>query len=191
MCEVSRKLIAWLDGELAADDAAEVGRHLRTCAECRANLNAYERVSTALDGYCDAVLAAEPARRVNHAKPVALAGGAIAAVAAVVVLIVTLPHGRKSPIPASPVTAPAAERPVTMEEVLLAPQAQPKVIHRRPFATHAQNQEARAPLPEAAIQISIPADAMFPPGAVPEGVNFVTEVRFPRGDASQEFFVWP
>jgi hypothetical protein len=29
---------------------------------------------------------------------------------------------------------------------------------------------------EPAIEITIPSDAMFPPGAVPEGVSFVAEV---------------
>ena len=32
-----------------------------------------------------------------------------------------------------------------------------------------------------AIQIAIPADSMFPPGAVPEGVNFVASLSLADG----------
>lgn len=37
--------------------------------------------------------------------------------------------------------------------------------------------EAAAIANGSAIQVAIPADAMFPPGAMPEGVNFVAEVQ--------------
>ena len=35
MCDFSGNLVAWMDGELAGDEAAEVERHVEACAECR------------------------------------------------------------------------------------------------------------------------------------------------------------
>ncbi len=40
------------------------------------------------------------------------------------------------------------------------------------------------------VQIAIPADAMFPPGAVPAGFSYITEVSF-APDGSQAVHVWP
>jgi len=39
------RLSAYLDGELGADEAAQVERHLAGCAECRARLGALERIA--------------------------------------------------------------------------------------------------------------------------------------------------
>jgi len=37
-----------------------------------------------------------------------------------------------------------------------------------------------------AVEVAIPADSMFPPGAVPEGINFIADVNFaPDGSARQ------
>ena len=35
MCDFSGKLVAWLDRELPAEEAADVERHLEACTECR------------------------------------------------------------------------------------------------------------------------------------------------------------
>jgi hypothetical protein len=42
--------------------------------------------------------------------------------------------------------------------------------------TKVQGQSADWEAEEPAIQVAIPAEAMFPPGAVPEGMNFVADV---------------
>jgi hypothetical protein len=44
---------------------------------------------------------------------------------------------------------------------------------------------------EPAVEIAIPADAMFPPGAVPAGFGFVTEVSFAPDGLPQPLRVWP
>jgi hypothetical protein len=39
---------------------------------------------------------------------------------------------------------------------------------------------------ENAVQIAIPADAMFPPGAMPKGLNFIAELSIaPDGSVKQ------
>jgi hypothetical protein len=39
---------------------------------------------------------------------------------------------------------------------------------------------------ETAVQIAIPAEALFPPGALPKGMNFIAELRIaPDGSVSQ------
>jgi hypothetical protein len=64
-----------------------------------------------------------------------------------------------------------------------APASVKKILRRRaavPTPIQNTNWVATAP----AIQIAIPAEAMFPPGAAPDGVNFVAEVSIaPDGSA--------
>jgi hypothetical protein len=39
---------------------------------------------------------------------------------------------------------------------------------------------------DTAIEIAIPAEAMFPPGAMPNGINFIAELRIaPDGSVKQ------
>ena len=54
MCDVSGKLIAWMDGELPENEAAYVERHIRDCSECRRCAEAYTCVSRLVIAYCDA-----------------------------------------------------------------------------------------------------------------------------------------
>src|SRR5260370_40231600 len=83
MCEFSGKLTAWMDHELAAEDATDVTRHLETCAECRARVEAYSRVTTAFeeycDAYCDAVMESRPRRKVRRRVLTVWEGAALAA----------------------------------------------------------------------------------------------------------------
>jgi hypothetical protein len=39
---------------------------------------------------------------------------------------------------------------------------------------------------DAAIQIAIPAEAMFPPGAMPAGVNFIADLRIAADGSVQQ-----
>jgi hypothetical protein len=49
-----------------------------------------------------------------------------------------------------------------------------------------QNEDTNLPVSEPAVEIAIPADAIFPPGAVPEGVGFTADVTIaPDGSARQ------
>src|SRR5271157_1995262 len=57
----------------------------------------------------------------------------------------------------------------------------PNPVRRRHAAAHRKTQTANWAVAEPAIQIAIPGDAMFPPGAVPEGVNFVANLSLADG----------
>jgi putative zinc finger protein len=186
MCDFSGRLIAWLDGELAADEAGEVGRHLRVCAECRGELNIYERLSGAVDACCEAAMLASAPRRQRYGKAVAL-GVSVAAVVAVVALMLAWPRGRHNVQPSAR-PAPVAVPTIEEAQAAPAPKVPAKALHRLRAAVPAQSQEARWPIAEPAIQITIPAEAVFPPGAVPEGVSFVADVRIPAGGSPQQLF---
>jgi hypothetical protein len=192
MCDFSGKLIAWLDHELPAEEAAEVELHLEACSECRCRVDAYKRVSSEFEEYCDDTIASNVPGGAPRWVPLVSAAGAVAAV---VVLFLALPRTRvQRPAFDSPRVAVAAS-PAVVAKVLLAPGSPTRRVHRRQVATpvqsqdansaFAQNQNAYFPPDESVIQIAIPAEEMFPPGAVPEGMHFVADLAI-AADGSAE-----
>jgi anti-sigma factor RsiW len=190
MCDFSRNLIAWLDHELPESEAADLERHLEACSECRSRLDAYERVSTAFDAYCEAAIASNAHPRVPRWVPVASAAGAVAALLA---LLLALPRAPvKPPMFHPPATAAP---PTVVARAVPTPVSPIKRIDKRHAVAPVKTQNANATpaqppnidsLPdEPAIQIAIPAEAMFPPGALPEGVNFVADLTI-RADGSAQ-----
>jgi hypothetical protein len=181
MCEFSGRLIAWLDRELPAEEAAEVERHLESCAECRTGVEAYKLVSGELDAYCDAVIASSAHGEAHRWTPVALGAGAVAALVA---LFLAMPRTRVAPPAFHAPQVTAAAPPVVVD--IAAPARSGQRVHRRQAAARAavrdanaaavQNQDAYLLPDEPMIQIAIPADEMFPPGAVPEGMHFVADL---------------
>ena len=225
MCEFSRKLIAWLDRELAVDEALEVELHLGACTECQRELRTYERLSSALDAYCDAAMETNAQGSEPSWKPALLGAGAVAAVLA---LLLASPHGRKAQSPTSATiaaVAPAsasrviAETPrAALNSLIARPRRRARDLssartngkrdfsakdtprfsesvhrERNDSALNALNVRATPAAAgwqsaEPAIQITIPAEAVLPPGAAPEGVSFVAEVSIaPDGSAHQIF----
>jgi anti-sigma factor RsiW len=193
MCEFSEKLVAWLDRELPAEEFAEVERHLEVCAECRSRVDAYKRVSADFDAYCENALASSARRRTNPLT--AVAAGAAAALAA---LFLIWPKTQVRPLvvnvsPQIPVTSAAVAETAAPSLVRRAPvlqqrsemrPARARVKHAAPAAPPAQNASFVAQEP--VIQISIPADEMFPPGAVPQGMHFIADVTIsPDGSAER------
>jgi anti-sigma factor RsiW len=181
MCDLQGKLIAWLDRELPSEEAVGVERHLEECKECRNHLAAYRELSETFDVYCDAVVAAKTDRRVPRWVPVL-----VSAVAAAVLLFLAFPRTRIEPPPALIPAITAASVPVP------APQSSVpgprKTIHRR-HAPPAQDQAAKWQPMETAVQIAIPAEAMFPPGAMPNGLNFIAELSIaPDGSVREVRF---
>jgi len=193
MCDFSGRLIAWLDKELPEGEAAVVERHLKVCMECQSRLVAYQQASRTFDAYCDAEIASERRRSLPRWIPVISAGAAAAVAVAAVFL--TFPHGR-APWPA--INSPTAHSSRAMDprvgaaHSVVALETPPsrvsrvEQVDRRYAAVPAGRRSAGAApaqvhdvgaLPaEPAIEITIPSDAMFPPGAVPEGVSFVADV---------------
>ncbi len=55
MCDFSGRLVAWMDGELEASEAAEVERHVVACVECRECVSACETASRDFAAYYSAL----------------------------------------------------------------------------------------------------------------------------------------
>lgn len=200
MCEFSVRLIAWLDHELPAEQAAKVERHVRVCHECRTEVEVYRQVSETIDAYCDAALVMRVGRRSNRFWRPVLAATAAAAAA---VLLFSLPRTEErlralfslapDGIPAIALKMPAVPVPgVEKKSTAASPtEKRPKRV------SHRRLQDKPGPLPispdrnanwfpiDAPVSIAIPADALFPPGAFPEGVGFVADVNL-RADGSAQ-----
>jgi negative regulator of sigma E activity len=191
MCDYSGKLVAWMDGELDSEEMVAVGRHCEECADCRTQLERYRQASKAFDAYCDAVTIFKTRPRRTH-----LVAGLSVAAAAVLALAVgwVLVRSHSERLPAAPAPQALAALSAAQLEVATAPnETVPR--HHVPRARSTQ-EKAQSPIlqrpvmaslpPEPAIQIAIPADSMFPPGAIPEGINFTADVNFaPDGSARQ------
>lgn len=179
MCDIQAKLIAWLDRELSPDESAGVKHHIEGCKECRSRLAAYERMSETFDFYCDAVVAAKTRRRVARWVPVFAS-----VVAAALVIFLAFPRTRfEPPAVLIPALTPASVALPAPPGVDSAPR---KTIHRRYPSAPVQQQAAKRQPMETAVQIAIPADAMFPPGAMPKGLNFIAELSIaPDGSVEQ------
>jgi hypothetical protein len=159
MCEYSGKLIAWLDRELPDEETINVAWHVSQCAECRRAVQAYEEVSRAFLPCYEAAMAGR--RRARRWAPVL-----IGAAAAILLAFVVWPR------PADKLTlrAPAAE-------------PAPAMAFERPAqATMPVHSRRVAPqrvwiVEEPVVEVALPAEALFPPGAVPEGFSFIADVR--------------
>jgi hypothetical protein len=181
MCNYFGRLTALLDHELSVHEAADVVRHVRVCAECRSNLDRYKQVTGAFEAYCDATMALKMHWRVPRWAPVLL--GAAAAVAA---LLLAYPRARVEQPPIHPSVAAA-----TRADVLETAPAAIKRTHRRPVVRPARSQHTDLLPAELAVAIAIPAEAMFPPGAVPEGVNFIAELSIAADGSAQRLRLRP
>jgi anti-sigma factor RsiW len=192
MCDFHGKLIAWMDGELPESEAARTKEHVNDCAECRAKLASYRQASDGFAAVCDATVAVAETRR-ERARWILAATGVAATVA---LLLVLLPrHGTHSPAgmkaylsTPAPVTtatsAPEVRSPPTRLSVRRANPLKAKTSERL-FAARLPGPSVE-PVPEGpSIEIAIPSDAIFPPGAMPAGMSFVANVTL-RSDGSAE-----
>jgi len=215
MCEFSQKLVAWLDGELPEGEAAKTERHLRECMQCRGQLDAYRQASDAFETYSSACAdAAASAKRGRISMRPARAVSAAAAIAATVAafFLFTARIGR-SPLrtPAEIGSAAGASQPVQMAQEESArrpagvspPRATPhvgksrgaeRISHpvpdRRTEASRSQENTNLFP-GAPAVEIAIPADAIFPPGAVPAGVSFTADVTMASDGSAEQIRLRP
>ena len=207
MCEYSGRLIAWMDGELGANEAAELEQHVRACAACRECLSSYEAASRDFAGYYEsstrAAIAPLPKRRLPIWVPVA---AGVAAVAAMLVFALVPRSSKQAPTVQQAAAAPAKST-AGMETLVVHPPVNPDGTADKEIAEAGSRQELKRSaepvrigtasrpaltrgvhgtgsrstksewaMTEPAIQIAIPADAIFPPGAVPEGVTYIANV---------------
>jgi anti-sigma factor RsiW len=181
MCDVQAKLMAWLDRELSPEEASAVERHVESCEECRRWVATYGQVSEAFDAYCDAVMTAKARRRVPRWVPV-LASALVAASLMLLAFLLT----RVEPPPIVAATAVSASVPNPVTPLSAEPAPRKATIRRHHAAPHVQERATEVQPMDTAIQIAIPAEAMFPPGAVPSGINFIADVRIaPDGSVQQ------
>jgi anti-sigma factor RsiW len=192
MCDFSGKLIAWLDHELPEDEAAIVERHLQACSECRVAVDTYKRVSSEFEGYCDAAISSNVRRREPLWVPVISAAGAVAAVVALFLVWPRTPVQPPSFHPShvevlgsAAVIAEELPAPVHPIQKIRSHQAVTPVESHDANPAFAQSQNANGFPDEPVIQIAIPADEMFPPGAVPEGMHFAADLMI-AADGSAE-----
>ena len=181
MCDISQKLIAWLDHELSANESADVERHLQCCVECRNRLASYKRVTHAFDEYCEATAAAKmPVRLPSWAPGLAAAA---AAIAIAVFLIFPRARVQRPVLHASAETSPPTI--VLRAATPLRPAARFAKFRRRQAAAPVQLQSVDWMPDEPAVQITFPAETMFAPGAIPEGVSFIADLSI-GADGSAE-----
>jgi hypothetical protein len=206
MCKYSEHLIAWMDGELAENEAAELEQHVRVCAGCRECLSSYEAASREFAGYYEATTQAQAVIRSRKVSPWVPVAAAAAAVAAMLVFAFVLRAAKQAPTVQQAAAAPAkssagmetlvvhplvkqdgtADKEITKAE---SPQglkrsagpvrigtANSRALMRSAHGTGSSGAKNDWAMAEPAIQIAIPADAMFPPGAVPEGVTYIANV---------------
>jgi len=167
MCDFSGRLVAWMDRELPDNQAAEVERHVRDCSECRRRVDAYAEASRAFVAYFDAAIGERTRHRLPRWVPVLLSGAAAA------VLLLVFQTASIELIPVQPRVADVA--PAVVVETETAPRPVKRVF-RRHMLTPMKPPAANWALAEPSIQIAIPVEAMFPPGAVPEGITFIADL---------------
>ena len=201
MCDFTEKLMAWVDKELSDSDAAAVDRHLQGCPECRDRLDTYRQLSGAFDrycdAYCDAVTASKRGRKLTRRVLVISGGVAVAAAVAMFFLLAARWHVQPAAPSAAPIPTvidaakalpPAHAAQPVLAEIRPVAQAQRRkgAEHLKQAAAPRQSEETSWLASAPAVEIAIPADALFPPGAVPEGVGFTADVTIaPDGSAQQ------
>lgn len=226
MCEFSGKLVAWADGELEQDEAAAVEQHLGVCAECRACVAEFERVSREFGAYCDALAQSKASGRAAHREPILWATAAAILLAALLVYplrhAVTVeqqPNAAPAMSKASPDSARDSSATPATNEVATGPAATSpagantrrrhgnRVLANRSAAccslatTRGTTANAAAATPFLApqnanwngpsVQIAISAGAMFPPGAVPDGISFVANLSIGADGSVQQVRLQP
>jgi hypothetical protein len=204
MCEFSEKLIAYLDRELSEEDSVIVEQHGRRCAECRREVEIYRTLNEMIDTFCEAAILAVPKKRQRATPRVgrAVLLGTAAVAAAVLLVVLAMPVRRflwmDSPVantvpPTTLHSAPIPSLALEKTPVVQTATAQTPRPTRKPrlsrqagvVSTSRKRNESLWP-DQAPVYVAIPADALFPPGALPEGVGFVADVNLrPDGSAQR------
>jgi hypothetical protein len=187
MCELSGKLMAWLDHELEADEMAHVQQHIHVCTQCQSQLDAYQQASSAFSTYRDAVVAAK-SRRLPRCVPALSVATALATAAALFLSFYDTPV---EPVLVPPPSVQGAVQGVPSAALLKKMPAPGKSIHRRRASSRGPTRVATLSPPEPAIEIALPVESMFPPGAVPEGISFTADIRIAADGSAQQIQLRP
>jgi anti-sigma factor RsiW len=197
MCDFADKLIAWIDGELAQEDAAQLERHTGECEQCRRYVASYKEISAAIVSHGDARWASQV-----QSQPWPWAPVFALAAAAVVIFFLARQGGvvrHASQTQASEV-AHAGEPGAAKALVALprGPASKPLRKHRPEGApvdarspAHESIQDVKWIPQQSAIEITIPVESMFAPGAVPQGVSFSAELVVAADGSAQSIRLRP
>lgn len=175
MCEFSSKLVVWIDGELPDDQMSAIDGHVAQCSECRAQAAMFRGVSHAF-AVCTRAQVVPPGRAW---RPAVLVPAALAAsvVLAALLMLPRYAHEPKFQRTAAPVPAVATVPPDKL--VAMVPRTVPaRMVASRPHRAKRPARPSEWMPAEPTIQILIPGDALYPPGALPEGVDLVANLRF-------------
>jgi hypothetical protein len=183
MCEFEAKLVAWIDRELDSGATRDLELHLEFCRDCSAKAAAYCEVSTAFAAYFERpVVTPKWSRR---AITVSLAGlGAVAAALTLWML---------RPLPLAPLPQPKLAGPAPAIAYLKQPPvpAQLSPVRLRAHSGSAVPANASTLDAQPTIEIAIPADAMFAPGAFPTGFAFAADLSIRRDGSPETLRVRP
>ena len=181
MCDFSGRLVAWMDRELPDNEAADVERHVQNCSECQGCVDAYAEVSRAFVAHCDAAMEETRSRILPRWVPVLASVVATAAV-----LFLALQPKSIQQIRVHPSVADTSSA-IVLENAL-----KPiKRVHRRDGIAPVKTPHTNWTLPEPVLQIALPVEAMFPPGAVPEGITFIADVSMAADGSVQGLRLQP
>ena len=188
MCEYSKRLIAWMDGELAKSEAAEVEQHVRACPACGKCVSACEEICREFAAYYAAFTQTRPVAQRQRVSSWVPTAASVAVVAAMLMIAFITRSAKQVPtiqqaaaIPSTVETSPIADAvpaspPAAENHYPLYRQQKPIRVGQARRTTKPESAKAQWAMIEPAIQIAIPAEAMFPPGAVPEGVTYIANV---------------
>jgi len=194
MCDFKGNLVAWLDGELSPSDAAAVDQHVRSCTDCRGQVSRFEQMSRDFATFYAGALAQPnslPAKGSHRTLPWVSLAMAVAAMILITIWLAPLPDRRS---PGAPQAA-KAELPAAQSEPIakLQPAAVPArhvraVAKRRPaLQTARQAHDRDLIMAQPTVRIAIPADALYPPGAVPQGMAYFANVSLAADGSVQAF----
>jgi hypothetical protein len=188
-CDCSEKLVAWLDGELSIDEAAYLEQHLAACRECGTKVDAYRKVSVAVQAYWHAATTSGT-HRAAPLRVLPYVGAAAAAAAMAFFLLRPDPRLLEPAVQPAPVTSSVVAVP-DVRPASPAPSARIKPVRVRHSTESPQSWQTNSPPTESAVQIAIPAEALFPPGAVPQGVAFVADLSIAPDGSPQRLHLEP
>lgn len=189
-CDCSKKLVTWLDGELSIDEAAYLEQHLGACLACRSEMEAYKKVSVAIQAYWHAPTSSGT-HQVAPLRVLTYIGAAAAAAALAFFLL--RPNPRLLVEPAVQ-PAPATSSVVAVPDAKPTSPAPPphiKPVRVRHSAESPQSLQTNWPSVDSAVQIAIPAESLLPPGAVPQGLAFVADLTIAPDGSPQGLHLEP
>jgi hypothetical protein len=184
MCEFENRLIAWMDRELEPADALAIEHHVRVCIACSARADEYREISRSFANYCGVISTRKNSRRLRWAVWSATVG--VAATAAMIMLML---RPRVEPMPFQ---RPAVPKAPAMA-FRIAPVNPPVPVEPTRPRPGRNNVEVSPPAwnMEPSVQIAIPAEAVFAPGAVPPGFSFAAELSIANDGSARALRLRP